>query len=82
VPVCLLALGGTDRHALVIEHQMRPLFGFFGAKTLATGVFMTDKIIQNGWVDEAACAARLDQLIAEAVHELDIVRAKRAAATR
>ncbi len=80
VPVCLLACGGTDRHTLVIEHQMRPLFGFFGAKTLPTGVFMTDKTIKDGWVEEAGCAARLDQLIAEAVHELDIARAKRAAA--
>ena len=58
------------RHALVIEHQLRPLFSFFGAKTLATGVFITDKSISNGWVEEAAVSARLDQLIAEAVHEL------------
>ncbi len=80
VPVGLLACGGTDRHALVIDHQLRPLFSFFGAKTLPTGVFMTDKTIQNGWVEEAACGARLDQLIAEAVHELDLARTKRATA--
>lgn len=79
-PVGLLACGGSDRHALVIEHQLRPLFAFFGAKTLATGVFLTDKTIQNGWVEDAACGVRLDQLIAEAVHELDLARAKRAAA--
>jgi FMN reductase len=77
-PVGLLACGGSDRHALVIEHQMRPLFGFFGAKTLPTGVFMTDKTVVDGWVVDAACAARLDQLIAEAVHELDVARARRA----
>ena len=29
VVVGLLATGGSDRHALVIEHQLRPLFGFF-----------------------------------------------------
>jgi FMN reductase len=69
-PVGLIATGGSDRHALVIEHQLRPLFSFFGAKTLATGVFITDKSISNGWVEEAAVSARLDQLIAEAVHEL------------
>ncbi len=79
-PVGLLACGGTDRHALVIEHQLRPLFGFFGAKTLATGVFLLDKTIQNGCVEDAACAARLDQLIAEAVHELDVARSKNTAA--
>lgn len=78
-PVGLLACGGTDRHALVIEHQLRPLFGFFGAKTLATGVFLLDKTIQNGCVEDANCAARLDQLIAEAVHELEVARSKKAA---
>lgn len=75
-PVALLAAGGSDRHALVIEHQLRPLFAFFGAKTLATGVFLSDKTIQNGWVEDAACALRLDQLIAEAVHELRTPRPK------
>jgi FMN reductase len=80
-PVGLLAVGGSDRHALVIEHQMRPLFGFFGAKTLATGVFMTDKAIRDGCVEDASVAARLDQLIAEAVHELDLARARKASAS-
>ena len=79
-PVALLAAGGSDRHALVIEHQLRPLFAFFGAKTLATGVFVADKTIQNGWVEDSACSARLDQLVAEAVHELNLARAVRASA--
>lgn len=69
-PVGLLATGGSDRHALVVEYQLRPLFAFFGAKTLATAVFIPDKAIRDGWVEEGACAARLDQMIAEAVHEL------------
>jgi FMN reductase len=81
-PVALLAAGGSDRHALVIEHQLRPLFAFFGAKTLATGVFLTDKTIQNGWVEDSACSARLDQLVAEAVHELNLARTVRASAVR
>ena len=38
-PVLLAATGGGDRHALVIEHQLRPLFGFFEAATLGTGVY-------------------------------------------
>ena len=80
IPVALLAAGGSDRHALVIEHQLRPLFAFFGAKTLATGVFLTDKMIQNGCVEDAACSARLDQLVAEAVHELKLARASHASA--
>jgi len=35
VPVLLAATGGSDRHALVIEHQFRPLFSFFQAHTRA-----------------------------------------------
>ena len=31
VPVGLIALGGSEKHALVVEHQLRPLFGFFSA---------------------------------------------------
>ncbi len=43
VPVLLAASGGSERHALVIEHQLRPLFSFFQAQTLPIGVYATDK---------------------------------------
>ena len=48
VVVGLLATGGSDRHALVIEHQLRPLFGFFNAHTLPTGVFVPDGAFIDG----------------------------------
>jgi len=38
-PVILAASGGGDRHALVVEHQLRPLFGFFMAHTLPTALY-------------------------------------------
>ena len=38
-PVLLVATGGGARHALVIEHQLRPLFGFFEAAVLPTGIY-------------------------------------------
>jgi FMN reductase len=38
-PIVLTATGGSDRHALLVEHQMRPLFGFFQALTLPIGIF-------------------------------------------
>jgi FMN reductase len=78
-PVGLLATGGSERHALVAEYQLRPLFAFFGAKTLATAVFVPDKAIHNGWVVDEPCSARLSQMIAEAVHELKALRAGAAA---
>jgi FMN reductase len=80
VPVGLMATGGSNRHALVVEYQLRPLFAFFGAKTLPTAVFVPEKAIHNGRVEDAACAARLDQMIAEAVYELGLVRGRLASA--
>ncbi|MGN9787796.1 NAD(P)H-dependent oxidoreductase [Nonomuraea sp. ZG12] len=38
-PVILVATGGSDRHALVIEHALRPLFGFFQAATAPVGFY-------------------------------------------
>lgn len=43
VPVLLAASGGSDRHALVLEHQLRPLFSFFQAQTLPIGVYATNR---------------------------------------
>ena len=37
--VLLAATGGSDRHALVIEHQLRPLFAFFGAHILPISLY-------------------------------------------
>jgi FMN reductase len=42
-PVLLAASGGSERHALMIDHQLRPLFSFFQARTLPLGVYATDK---------------------------------------
>lgn len=41
-PIILTATGGSDRHALLVEHQMRPLFGFFQALTLPLGIFASE----------------------------------------
>ena len=38
-PVLLAATGGTPRHALVIDDQMRPLFAYMRALTLPTSVY-------------------------------------------
>src|SRR5690606_10388232 len=41
-PVLLAATGGGERHALIIEHQLRPLFAFFQALTLPIGVYASN----------------------------------------
>ncbi len=38
-PVLIAATGGSERHSLVLDHAMRPLFAYFGALVLPTGVF-------------------------------------------
>jgi len=38
-PVLLTAVGGGLRHSLVVEHQLRPLFGFFEACTVSTAIY-------------------------------------------
>lgn len=38
-PVFLVATGGGEHHALVLEHALRPLFGFFQALTVPVAVF-------------------------------------------
>ena len=41
--VGLLATGGSDHHYLVLEHELRPLFGFFGAQTLARAIYASSR---------------------------------------
>ncbi len=41
--VGLLATGGSDHHYLILEHQLRPLFGFFGAYTPARAIYAVSK---------------------------------------
>lgn len=63
-PVLLAATGGSDRHALVLEHQLRPLFSFFQALTLPIGVYGANADFDNYRISSPALQARL-QLAAE-----------------
>jgi FMN reductase len=40
-PVLLVATGGSERHAMVIDQALRPLFGFFQAWTAPMGVYLS-----------------------------------------
>lgn len=59
--VLLTATGGGEKHALVIEHQLRPLFGFFEAATVPTGVYATASDFTDGLPASAALLARIDR---------------------
>ena len=62
-PVLLTATGGGDKHALVIEHQLRPLFGFFEAVTLATCLYASSADFTGGQPSSPALLARLDRAV-------------------
>ncbi|MDN8661512.1 FMN reductase [Stenotrophomonas indicatrix] len=63
-PVLLAATGGSERHALVIDHQLRPLFAFLQAHTLPIGVYATPADFDGDRINSAALQARI-QLAAE-----------------
>lgn len=60
VPVLLAATGGSDRHALVIEHQLRPLFSFFQSHTLPIGAYGSEAEFENYKITSPALQARVD----------------------
>lgn len=69
-PVLLAATGGGDRHALVIEHQLRPLFGFLEAQSLATGVYASDADFIDRLPAAPVLLQRLDRAVAQFGHYL------------
>ncbi len=64
-PILLTATGGGDKHALVIEHQLRPLFSFFEAATLPTGVYAGGQDFSEGQPSSATLLDRLDRAVAQ-----------------
>jgi len=62
-PVILAATGGGERHALILEHQLRPLFGFFQALTLPLGVYASD----SDFVDRQLTSPDVQRRVSQAV---------------
>ena len=60
VPVVISATGGGQRHALTIEHQLRPLFGFFSAWTIPAGIFGEDRNFEDGHPADPALLGRIE----------------------
>ena len=79
VPVLLAATGGSERHALVIDHQLRPLFAFFQADVLPIGIYATEKDFDGYSVSDSALQERIALAVARAVPHLKNVLAPAAA---
>jgi FMN reductase len=65
-PVALAATGGGERHALMVEHQLRPLFGFFKAQTLPTAIYASEAEFDGPAVCSRALLERIEAVAAEA----------------
>ncbi|WP_067068401.1 FMN reductase [Roseateles chitosanitabidus] len=73
-PILLAATGGSERHALVIDHQLRPLFSFFQARTLPLGVYATDKDFIDYRLRDEALIQRARLAVRRALPLVDLTR--------
>ncbi|MGY9047770.1 hypothetical protein P775_00510 [Puniceibacterium antarcticum] len=71
-PILLTATGGGYRHALVIEHQLRPLFGFFEAATVPTGIYASGEDFPDGVNLSETLEARLTDGVAQLVARVPV----------
>lgn len=67
VPVLLAATGGSDRHALIIDHQLRPLFGFFQALSLPIGVYAAEADFSHYQIASPQLLERIERAVEAAV---------------
>jgi FMN reductase len=64
-PIVLTATGGSERHALVLDHGLRPLFAFFSADILATGLYATEADFTDYRPSSATILSRIDRTVQE-----------------
>lgn len=64
-PVALTATGGSERHALVLDHGLRPLFAFFSADILATGLYATEADFTDYGPSSPTLLSRIDRTVEE-----------------
>ena len=69
-PVLLAANGGSDRHALVVDHQLRPLFAFFRALTVPSAVCAAEADFDGYTLSSPALQARIAEAVGQATRLL------------
>lgn len=69
-PIILSATGGGERHSLIVEHQLRPLFGFFEALSLPTAIYASDRDFAEGKLVSEPILARVQKAVGEASHAI------------
>ena len=61
MPVLIGATGGTERHSLVLEHALRPLFSYLRAIVSPTGVYAATDDFGASSDDEGTLDERVDR---------------------
>ena len=69
--VVLTATGGSPLHGLVMEHQLRPLFGFFRAHTVPSAVYATEADFDQYKISSAVVLDRIDRATDEVVRLIE-----------
>lgn len=65
-PIVLAATGGGERHSLMVEHQLRPLFAFFEAFALPTAIYVSERDFSDGVLVSEPILQRIAQAVSEA----------------
>lgn len=69
-PVVLAATGGSDRHTLMTDHTLRPLFSFFRAHTVPSSLYATSSQIDKDRIFDPILAERVQIAARQALHLL------------
>ncbi len=70
-PIIISATGGSDRHALAVEHGLRPLFAFFGADIVSTALYATEGDFIEGVIRSPLLQERIERAADELARRLD-----------
>ncbi len=68
LPVLMAATGGTERHSLVIEYAMRPLFAYMKARPVGTGIYAATQDFGGG--EASGLRHRVERAVGELVDAL------------
>lgn len=79
-PVLPVATGGSDRHALVIDQVLRPLFGFFQALVAPAGVYESAAQFDGTTLLDARAYTRIEVAVDDLVPILRLRATEQAAA--
>jgi FMN reductase len=68
IPVVLAATGGSDRHSLMTEHTLRPLFSFFRAHTVPTSLYAAASQVDHDSIRDTGLRERIQVAARQALH--------------